>query len=143
MVMADGGEVIDRMFEALARGDCAAALACFKPDGQLWHGFDGIAHDRPAILEQWQALVDNSVARVVADVRRQATAGGFVQQHVMAVTGASGATKAWPICIVVRIEQGLIARLDEYIDRAGFFVPAPGAPLVSPDLQGVTSTLTA
>lgn len=134
MTIADGAHVIDRMFDALARGDCAAALACFTPGGQVWHGFDGIAHDRAAILEQWQALVDNSVARVVADVRRQATPDGFVQQHVMAVTGASGETRAWPICIVVRIEQGLIARLDEYIDRAGFFVPAPGEPLVAPGL---------
>ena len=27
----------------------------------------------------------------------------------------------WPVCIVVEIRDGLIARIDEYIDRAGWF----------------------
>jgi ketosteroid isomerase-like protein len=123
--MSGGGEVIDRLFGALAGGDVEAAVACFADGAKVWHCFDCIAHDKPAMREQWQVLVANFPERDFVDVRRQPIPGGFVQQHVMTATTASGARKAWPTCIVVRVENGLIARLDEYIDRAGAFDPGP------------------
>lgn len=121
--MSGGGEVIDRLFGALAGGDVEAAVACFADGAKVWHCFDCIAHDKPAMREQWQVLVANFPERDFVDVRRQPIPGGFVQQHVMTATTASDARKAWPTCIVVRVENGLIARLDEYIDRAGAFDP--------------------
>lgn len=130
--MTDGGNAIDRGFEALARGDCQAALACYTPDAKVWHSFDGIAHDLPAMAVQWQALIDGSTRREVGDVRRHAIANGFVQQHVMAITDLAGTTRMWSICMVVTIRDGLISRLDEYIDRAGFFTLQPGEPLINP-----------
>lgn len=130
--MSDGGEVIDRLFGALAQGAVGAAVDCFADGSKVWHSFDCIAHDKPAMREQWQALVDNFPERDFVDVRRQSIAGGFVQQHVMTATTASGARKAWPTCIVVRVENGLIARLDEYIDRAGAFDPGPDGLTATP-----------
>ena len=50
------------------------------------------------------------------DVRRQATADGFVQQHVLRGTMGNGAAVEIPACIVVTIRDGRIARLDEYLD---------------------------
>jgi len=131
---SDDGTVIDRMFAALAAGDLPAVRTCYTADAVVWHGFDGVALDLGGICAQWQGLIDAFSERVVVDVRRQPTPTGFVQQHVM-VCGREGLRKAWPVCIVVRIEAGLIARLDEYIDRAGAFtplesgaVPTPGMP---------------
>ncbi|HEX8058400.1 MAG TPA: nuclear transport factor 2 family protein [Novosphingobium sp.] len=132
--MSDDGQVIDRLFGALADGDVDVAVACFADEAKVWHCFDCIAHDKPAMREQWQALVDNFPERDFVDVRRQPIPGGFVQQHVMTATTASGANKAWPTCIVVRVENGLIARLDEYIDRAGAFDPGPNGLTVTPGL---------
>jgi len=132
--MSDDGQVIDRLFGALADGDVDVAVACFADEAKVWHCFDCIAHDKPAMREQWQALVDNFPERDFVDVRRQPIPGGFVQQHVMTATTASGANKAWPTCIVVRVENGLIARLDEYIDRAGAFDPGPNGLKVTPGL---------
>lgn len=131
MTTNDDGAVIDRMFAALARGDLEAARDCYTPDARMWHSFDGIAHDLEGIRPQWQALVDNFAERDVVDVRRQPTPNGFVQQHVMVVRTLSGARKAWPVCIVVRIEGGRIARFDEYIDRAGSFVPPEDGPVLA------------
>lgn len=133
--MSDGGNVIDRLFGALAGGDVQRALDCFADGAKVWHCFDCIAHDKPAMRGQWQALVDNFPERDFVDVRRQPIPGGFVQQHAMTATTASGVRKAWPVCIVVRIENGLIARLDEYIDRAGAFDPGPDRLLATPGLQ--------
>lgn len=133
-VGADEGAIVDRLFDALAEGDLAAARECFALEAVIWHGFDRIAHDLDGVAEDWRQLVANFPSRSFVDIRRQATATGFVQQHVMHVTTRDGRRMAWPICIVVRIEDGRIARLDEYIDRAGFFVPEAAAPVATPGL---------
>ncbi|MCW1428369.1 nuclear transport factor 2 family protein [Novosphingobium sp. JCM 18896] len=133
--MSDQGSVIDRMFAALAAGKVEAALACLSDDAKIWHGFDCLAHDKAAMRAQYRGLVDGFPARDFVDVRRQATPTGFVQQHVMTATTPSGQRKAWPACIVVRIENGLITRLDEYIDRAGAFEPPATGALVTPGLD--------
>lgn len=122
------------MFAALARGDLAAAAECFTPDARVWHGFDGIAHDLESIMTEWEGLVANFPQRDFVDVRRQPTPKGFVQQHVMTGTTLSGVRKAWPVCIVVRIDGERIARLDEYIDRAGAFEPPVDGPVKAPGL---------
>lgn len=134
MTVRDEGEVIDRMFAALSAGNLDAAAACLTPDARIWHSFDCVAHDRSGIMAEWEGLVANFPERRFVDVRRQSTASGFVQQHVMAGRTGSGTERAWPVCIVVRMENGLIARLDEYIDRAGSFQPEGDGALKTPGL---------
>jgi ketosteroid isomerase-like protein len=130
----EDGAVVDRLFRALTLGDLDAARACFTPDGVVWHGFDRVAHDLASICEEWRQLVANFPTRAFVDVRRQSTATGLVQQHMMVATSRSGLEMAWPLCIVVRMEGGRIARLDEYIDRAGYFTPEAGAKTATPGL---------
>ena len=115
------GEIIDRMYAALANRDLDAAMACLAPDARVWHCFDGIAQDRAAILAGWTALLAGFPEFAYVDVRRQATVDGFVQQQMMTGRTASGTLVAWAICLVVRLENGLVARVEEYIDRAGRF----------------------
>jgi ketosteroid isomerase-like protein len=122
-VSPGGGEAIDRLFAAFAKGDLAAAGDCLTDDVRVWHCFDRIAHDKAAILKDWEGLISGFPERAVIDVRRQATDTGFVQQHIMAVSRADGRKMAWPVCIVVTMRGELIATLDEYIDRAGYFTP--------------------
>jgi ketosteroid isomerase-like protein len=122
----DGGEAIDRLFDALARGDIEGIRASLAPHARVWHSFDCIAHDREAAVASLAQTVAAFAERRVEDVRRQPSTRGFVQQHLFVVRSADGSRKAWPVCIVVEIADGVITRLDEYIDRAGFFVPKEG-----------------
>lgn len=115
------GAIIDTMLGAMASGDHDTAFACLTPDARVWHNFDGIAQSRDEALVGWQALTASFPECAIADVRRHAIPGGFVQQHMIVCGTAAGLTKAWPVCLMVRIENGLIARIDEYIDRAGAF----------------------
>lgn len=133
MLVSDGA-VIDRFYEGLATGDLDMSLACLSADARIWHCFDGIAQDRESSLAGWQELVANFPGRVFSDVRRHAIAGGFVQQMMMTVRTASGASFGWAICVVIRVEDGLIKRIDEYIDRAGRFDVAEGAAIATPGL---------
>ena len=118
---------LDRMYDAFAAGDVAAARACITPDARIWHCFDGDAQDVETAAKAWEGLFAHSRERDVKDVRRQATADGVVQRHLFVMRLPSGERKAWPVCLVVRVEGDLIARLDEYIDRAGGFTVAEGA----------------
>jgi ketosteroid isomerase-like protein len=120
MTVAEG-EIIDRMYGALANRDLDGAMACLAPGARVWHCFDGIAQDRAAILAGWTALLAGFSDFAFVDVRRHAIAGGFVQQQMMTGRTPSGALVAWAICLVVRLENGLVARVEEYIDRASRF----------------------
>lgn len=134
MAEAEEGAVVDRLFAALSEGDLAAARDCFMPNAVIWHGFDRVPHDLASITEDWRQLVANFPSRSFVDVRRQATAQGLVQQQLMLVTARDGRRLAWPVCTVIRLEGNRIARLDEYIDRAGFFVPEGEGPITTPGL---------
>lgn len=113
--------VIDRFYAGLASGDLDEALACMTPDACVWHSFDGIAQDRAASLESWRGLIANFAERSFVDVRRHRIRGGFVQQQMMTVRTTQGAVLGWATCVIVWLQDGLIARIDEYIDRAGRF----------------------
>lgn len=128
------GEIIDRMYGALAHGNLDEAMGCLTPDASVWHCFDGIAQDRPAILESWKALLAGFPEFAFVDVRRQPIAGGFVQQQMMTARTASGEKIAWAICLLVKLENGLIARVEEYIDRTGRFSVADLHSALTPGL---------
>jgi hypothetical protein len=122
---------IDRMFDGLAAGDLAAARAACAPDARIWHSFDRIAHDLDSIERDWAGLIAATEARGITDIRRRPTPDGFVQQHLFWILPKGGTRKIWPVCVVVRIEDGLIVRLDEYIDRAGAYM-SDEEPLATP-----------
>ena len=127
------GEVIERAYAALATGDLVAARACFTPDAKVWHGFDRLVRDLDETMQDWEGMLATFPERGIDDVRRERTENGFVQRHLFVVRLANGERRAWPLCIVVRIEDERIARIDEYVDRAGSFTP-PDGPLRTPGL---------
>jgi ketosteroid isomerase-like protein len=130
--------MIDRMFDALARGDVAAARACCTPDVVVWHSFDR----QPVSLAgsgAWEKLATGFAGRSFVDIRRSAVPGGWVQRNQLIARTPSGARLAWPMCLFVTLRDGLIDRIDEYIDRAGHYEPSgdepstPGLPPARPD----------
>jgi ketosteroid isomerase-like protein len=131
--------VVDRLYDALARGDVAAAEACVTDDVAVWHSFDQVAVGHAELLVAWQQLVDGFAERSFVDVRRSPVPGGWVQRHTMICTTAAGDRVAWPLCMFFTLRDGLVCRIDEYIDRAGRYSPAdgdtttPGLPPARPD----------
>jgi ketosteroid isomerase-like protein len=51
-------------------------------------------------------------------VRREALPDGFMQQHVLEATLPDGTKWAMDACVVCRVKDGVITRLDEYLDSA-------------------------
>ena len=122
---------VTRLYDALARGDVAAMRACCAPDVRFWHCFDGIAQTLDEAVQGWKGLIAHAKTRHSEDVRSIPTGDGLVQQFLFVVRTPAGERKAWPLCVVVKLKDGLITRVDEYIDRAGSFAAAEG-PVTTP-----------
>ncbi|MGH1561634.1 nuclear transport factor 2 family protein [Mumia sp. DW29H23] len=120
--------LLDRIIAAAEAGDAADLYNVYADDAVIWHNND----NREQTVER-NAKVLEAMPRFVSDRRYtdrqvQVFDGGVVQQHVLrGVNVESGEEVALHACVVVRVnEEGLITRLDEYIDsgEAAGFGPA-------------------
>lgn len=136
MSLPDDGALIDRLYAAMTAGDLVVAEACLAPGAVVWHCFDGLEQHREEIVAGWRDLFAGFPERGVADVTREPIAGGFLQRHVFYGRTRDGTRIGWPVCLVVSVEQGRIARIDEYIDRAGRFDLTGDGPIQTPRQSG-------
>jgi len=107
-----------RFFSAAASGDVTTLRAMYAPDVVIWHAHDQAEQNIEQNLAVLGWIKGNVRDFRYEDVRCQATATGFVEQHTTCGRGPSGAEFRIPACIVVRVADGRITRLDEYLDSA-------------------------
>lgn len=115
---ADMRALARRFFDAVEQGDIAAVQASYADDAQIWHNTDQHVQtpaENAATLKGFVARISN---RVYANRRLAVFAGGFVHQHELHGIRADGVAVRLPACIVCRVENGKITRLDEYFDSA-------------------------
>lgn len=126
-------EVIERFYRALVAGDLAGMRACCTADAVFWHSFDGTVQTLDEACQGWEALFEGFAERRVSDATRLPIPGGVLERHLFKASTRAGEWKAWAVCNIIILQEGLIARLDEYIDRAGLGSPpvddrTPGLP---------------
>jgi ketosteroid isomerase-like protein len=103
---------------AIQAGDPDTVRACYHPDARIWHNNDGIEQtvdENMRVLRWFMRTLPDRHYRVL---RVEALSDGFLQQHVLEATLPDGTAWAMDACVVVRMKDGLIVRLDEYIDSA-------------------------
>ncbi len=106
----------DRFFAAIEAGDLDAVGGIYADETVIWHNHDGVEQDKAANLRTL-AWLSRTIGDVrYEEVRRIATADGFVQQHVLRGTNRSGEEVELPACMVVTVADGRITRLEEYFD---------------------------
>jgi uncharacterized protein len=110
--------VADRLFAGIEAGDTDAVAACYADDAVIWHNTDGFEQAKATNLQVLGWIVRKTTSREYRDTRRTVTDGGFVQQHVLHVEFPDGRTADLAACLVVDVTDGLIARIDEYVDSA-------------------------
>ena len=107
-----------RFFDAVARGDLEAVRGYYAPDAVIWTAQDPADRTPAENLAVLQWVKDNIANFRYEDVRCQPTPTGFVEQHTTCGTVPGGAEFRFAACLVVRVENGRITRLDEYFDTA-------------------------
>ncbi len=108
----------ERLFEAIERGDVGAVRDLYSTNAVIWHNTDGIEQTAEQNLATLAWVVENLAERRYEDIRRSVTDRGFVQQHMMRWTKVDGTRAELPACIVAACSDGLITRIDEYLDSA-------------------------
>jgi len=106
----------EKFVGAIQSGDVATVRACYAPDAKLWHNSDRIEQtvdQNMAVLDWFIKTLPDRNYRVI---RREALSDGFLQQHVLEATLPDGTAWSMDACCVIKIENGLIIRLDEYLD---------------------------
>jgi ketosteroid isomerase-like protein len=119
-------DLCDRFFAAVAAGDLDAVRSIYAPDAVIWHNND----DAEQTVEENLRVLRWATSRIAGfryeDVRRSATATGFMEQHTLRGQAPNGDELRVPACIVCTVRDGRITRLDEYLDSAQI------APLTAP-----------
>ena len=111
-------DLAERFIGAIQAGDAETVRACYAPDARIWHNNDGLEQtvdENMRVLNWFMRTLPDRGYRVT---RREALPDGFLQQHVLEATLPDGAPWAMDACLVVRVANGRITRLDEYIDSA-------------------------
>lgn len=111
-------EFSDRFSAALERGDGEAARAFYAPDARIWHNFDDYEQSVDENLRTLAWMHRKLPVRTYNIVRREILHDGWIQQHVLEATLPDGRPFRMAACCVVQMKDGLITRLDEYLDPA-------------------------
>lgn len=111
-------DLADRLFAAVASGDIPAVEALYAPECIVWHNFDNLGQTVAENLRTLRWLTRN-VANLSYDARRcEATASGFLEQHIMRGVDKAGHAFEVAVCMVGTVVDGKITRIDEYLDSA-------------------------
>jgi len=108
----------EKFVGAIQAGDPDTVRACYAPDAKIWHNNDGkeqTVDQNMRVLGWFMRTLPDRKYRVI---RLEALPDGFLQQHVLEATLPDGTAWAMDACVIVRMQDGLIVRLDEYIDSA-------------------------
>lgn len=108
----------ERFVTAIQTGDVDTVRACYHPDAKLWHNTDNIEQTVDQNMKVLDWFIRTLPDRNYRVVRREALPDGFLQQHVLEATLPDGTKWAMDACVVIKIEDGKITRLDEYMDSA-------------------------
>lgn len=107
-----------RFFDAIERGEIDAVLGIYARDAVIWHNTD----EKDVTPAQNAQVLTDFVRRIRErryDNRRiDVFPGGFLQQHVLTGTRADGMRLRLPACVICKVANGRITRLDEYFDSA-------------------------
>jgi uncharacterized protein len=105
-------DLADRFLTSVQAGDQDAVRACYAADARIWHNFDNVEQTVDENMRTLRWFARTLPDRRYRVLRREALKDGFLQQHVLEATLPDGT--AW----AMTAKDGLIVRLDEYLDSA-------------------------
>lgn len=85
---------------------------------RIWHNFDQLDQTPEQNLRVLAWMVRKVTDRRYEEVRRIETPTGFAQKHVLRGLAPNGELLECPAAVFCAVEDGLITRLEEYLDTA-------------------------
>ena len=106
------------LFAAIEGSNPPGVAALYADDVEVWHNFSNACQSKAENLAVLTALVE-SVPRIRYEVLERVLLedGRVLQRHNLRA-GTDSTEVVIPACIFLTIEDGLILRIDEYLDTA-------------------------
>jgi ketosteroid isomerase-like protein len=109
-----------QLFAAFESQEFEGIEALLSPEARMKQNGNP-EHDVAGLLAFVRGLLADDVSVRYSDVRRSVGDGFVVEQHVVTLTRSDGESASTDVCVVLRFDDdGLITRLDEYVDSAVF-----------------------
>lgn len=123
-------QVVNSYFRAVEEGDVAAVLSLCHPAVEIWHSFNDQVSSIDQITAQLGAAL--GLGRLSYVVQEQIVANDRVlRRHRARFDTPTGKQVEFPIAVFTTVKNGLITRIDEYVDSAALarvMAAAPGVP---------------
>jgi ketosteroid isomerase-like protein len=108
-----------KLVAAIENYDSAGLRECYAPDMRMWHNaFQSEMSGEEHIKLMERTYFHKYLNPKYINSRIDVFEGGFVQQHVLTARFADGSEVRMPICVVGRVKDGRITRIDEYLTMA-------------------------
>jgi ketosteroid isomerase-like protein len=115
--------LLERLTQAICRGDAEGAAACFREDGAYHDGFYGEFRGRAAIADMVRRQFHGNASDFswkLGDVVEQGGLGyaSYVFSYTSKIAGSEGRRTGFSGMCKVRLRDGLIERYEEIFERA-------------------------
>ena len=111
-------DAVQRFVEGLTRGRTDPIIDCFAPGAVVWHNFDEVELDKATFRQSLDQLFELMPQRAFTITGRYGSGDGIVWQYLFEGRNSAGAAVRISGCWVFKLKDGLIRRLDEYVDSA-------------------------
>lgn len=116
--MSDIAALAKKFFDRIEQGDISVLREVYAPNVEIWHNTDEQIQSLEDNVQTLQGFAQRIPKREYTNRRLQVFPGGFVQQHRLIGTRKDGKRVELEACIICKVENGRITRLDEYFDSA-------------------------
>jgi uncharacterized protein len=107
-----------RFAVAIRTNDADSYVAICAPGAVTWHNFDDAEVSTEQTLRTVAWLHRKLPDLAWIDVALHATATGFVSQTILTGTAPGGPLRAHSVVVVTLNDDGLVTRVEEYLDPA-------------------------
>jgi ketosteroid isomerase-like protein len=109
-------DIAEAIGRSAATRDLDIARRLFAPGATVWNAIGDATMKVEDSLRSLQAVLDVTSELSYTDVRVMPTAQGYLEQHYVDAVMKGGQHVRIPAIMVVTVNDGLITRLEEYIE---------------------------
>ena len=109
-------EIAAQIARSAATGDPSLFREVLAPDAIWWHSIGDRTASVEVSLASFQAVLDVTHGMHYEDVRITPTQSGYVDQHYVVAHMLDGTPISIPAVMVATVVDGVITRLDEYVE---------------------------
>jgi len=120
----DDVTIVNRLFDAIERGDAELLKSLSTQDCKMWHNYSDVETAFADMIPKLAAFRDSLAKLRYAERAYIAVPQGAIGTHRLCASNHDGARAEIPVAVRMTIEGGRISHISEYLD------PAALAPLM-------------